>query len=113
MGDVNAAVASEACLILRFVSLQRYGWVREGRVEEGDAPVEITRLDVTQSLGLTRAQDDDVGREEVVGLEADDITDADAPPRLVLELRPDEDFGETRVEITIGLMSFLGIQRVS
>lgn len=54
------------------------------------APVEVTRLDVAESFWLTAAEQDQIGGEEVVGFEPNDVANLDAPPWLVLELRADE-----------------------
>jgi hypothetical protein len=76
-------------------------------------PVQVASFDVAKSLGFTRREDNDVGREEVVRLETDDVSHTDTPPGLVLELRPDENLGESRIQITIGLMSFLSMSWAS
>lgn len=112
-GESSDAVAVCACLILRFVSL----WggltsiqpceVAEGRQGEWDAPVQVARLDVAQPLGLTRAEQDEVCRERVVGLEAHDVAHAHTPPRLVDKGGALEDLGSPRVEVRIGLVPFL------
>jgi hypothetical protein len=63
------------------------------------APIQIARLDVAQAVGLARAEEDKVGRERVVALEADDVADLDLPPGLVDEGAIDEHLGFARVEL--------------
>jgi hypothetical protein len=71
------------------------------------APIQIARLDVAQAVGLARAEEDKIGRERVVALEADDVADLDMPPGLVDESAVDEHLGFARVELRIGLVPFL------
>lgn len=80
--------------------------MREGE-RERDAPVEVARLDVAQALGLARAEQDEVGRERVVRLEADDVADPHTAPRLVDEVCALEDLGPARVQVGVRLMPFL------
>ena len=74
LGEVRDEVCEEACLIFRFVSLSPTG--REGITAEevGDnTPIEVGRLNVTQTFRLTGANHNQVCRYEVVTFAAYDI----------------------------------------
>ena len=105
-GEVSSAVEGDACLILRLVSLGgcELGGARMGR----GAPVEVGGLYETETLWFGRGHEDEICGDELVGLDADDIADADVFPFALFKGRGRrEDLGDAGVEFRVGLVSFL------
>lgn len=108
-GEVRAEVDGEDCLILRFVSLWRDGSapIQLMREEQSALPIQVTGLNIAQPFWLTTTQQNDVGGEEIVRLQTNDVADLDASPRLGFELRANEHHTLASVEICVRLMPFL------
>ena len=72
------------------------------------APIEVGRLDVAKPLWFTRADQKHVGGDELVALQTYDVANHDVLPFLVCEGAVGlENLCEARVELGIGLVSFL------
>jgi len=105
-GEVSAAVEGDACFILRLVSLGG-DKLRESRTAQG-VPVEVGCLDETETLWFGRRDEYEVRGDELVGLNANDVTDADIFPFSRFEGRGRSEYlGDACVELRVGLMSFL------
>jgi hypothetical protein len=77
-GAVREDVWVEACLILRFVSLERISEKSLGFSEL--VPVKVGSFDVAQSLWLTGTDENHVGRDEIVAFKAHYIANSDVFP---------------------------------
>lgn len=108
-GEVSDAVEGEACLIFRFVSLQS----SHERATEKTLPpkpvlpVQITSLDVAQAFRFTAAEQHEIRREEIIGLESYNVANLDTPPRPVLKVTGRKNFCFACIQFCVGLMPFL------
>ena len=73
-----------------------------------DVPVQVGSFDVTQAFRFARGDQHQIGWDEIVTLQADDIPDSNILPRPVVEGVPAvENFGFARVKLGVRLVSFL------
>ena len=75
---MRAAVEGDACLILRFVSLEGMRSRREGWAQ--GVPVEIGGFDETEALWFGRGNEYDIGGDKFVRFETDNVADANVFP---------------------------------
>ena len=71
-------------------------------------PVEVGCLDETEPLWFGRGDEHEIGGDELVGLDTNDVADADVFPLALFERRGRrEHLCDTSVELRVGLVSFL------
>ena len=72
------------------------------RAINGDLPIEIRRFDIAEALRFTRANEEDICRDELVALQTQDVSNHDVLPFLVRECAVWlEDLGQTGVELRV------------
>jgi hypothetical protein len=82
--------------------------VSGGRRTGQDVPVEVGGLYEAETLWFGRGDEDEICGNELVGLDADDVPDADVFPFARFKGRGrGEDLGDAGVELRVGLVSFL------
>jgi hypothetical protein len=71
-------------------------------------PIQVRSLDITQAFWFARGDQHQIGWNEIITLQADDIPYSNILPRPVVEgVSSDEDFGFARVKLGVRLVSFL------
>lgn len=72
------------------------------------APIKIGGFNVTEPFRFTGTEKDKICWDEIVVLNPDDVTDSDILPFYRIEGGLwGQDFGETRIEVCVRLVSFL------
>ena len=72
------------------------------RAKTDNSPIEIGRFDVAEALRFTRANEEDICRNELVALQTQDVSNHDVLPSLVRECAVWlEDLGQTGVELRV------------